>query len=499
MKHRVDNAEWKKETALIMAFFTSVPLERHSFWKRLTDEERHYLNNAFTHGSWDAPRMEKFILPGKRALAVFAICLGKKEDWTTRKGIIEVRKAVRGVRDAEYSNMAVCPDDFALSTDTMRTAELFVMQAEIAHYEFNSFKKAPPRGWFVVQEILYNSHKIKSRQLAAAIERGGVIGQSVNDARNLANTPGGDMTPRVLADKARSVGKKAGFAVKVLGEKNMEKLKMGAILAVSKGSAQEAQFIVMEYFGVAKKERPIVLIGKGITFDSGGLHIKQGSGMDDMHMDMSGGAAVIGALGAIASLKLKVNVIGLVGAVENMPSGESYRPGDLVRSMAGTTIEVVSSDAEGRVTLADALTYAEKYDPSHVIDAATLTGDCLIALGHHASALFSRDDHFAQLIERAGENVGDYVWRMPLWDEYECGLKGVFGDYLNAPKNREAGAVNAALFLYQWAKKFRLWAHVDIASTMLTAADQHLGKGASGAATALFIECVRCLASKHKT
>jgi leucyl aminopeptidase len=253
---------------------------------------------------------------------------------------------------------------------------------------------------------------------------------------------------------------------------------MGAILGVAKGSDAPPRFIIIEYKGKAEK-KPIVFVGKGVTFDTGGLNLKPGKSINDMHMDMSGGAAVIHALSAIARLKIKKHVIGIIPAVENMPSGSSYRPGDVLRSMSGKTIEIGNTDAEGRVILSDALTYAERYTPRIVVDVATLTGAACVALGDQCSALFTKSDVIAKKLTDIGDHVGERTWRLPLWDEYEDGIKGTFADWSNVGKGHDGGAINGAMFLYQFAKKYP-WVHLDIAPVMTTHEGQHLGKGASG-------------------
>ena len=247
----------------------------------------------------------------------------------------------------------------------------------------------------------------------------------------------------------------------------------------------------MEYRGGAKSKKPLVFVGKGITFDTGGINLKPTGSLDEMHMDMSGGAAVLGALGAIARLQLRVNVIGIIPAVENMPSGSSYRPGDVLRSMSGKTIEVSNTDAEGRVVLSDALTYAERYGPKLVVDLATLTGACMVALARYASGLFSYDEQLISRMRKYGEQSGDFLWPLPLWEEYEDELKSKVADLSNANKTRNAGATNGALFLSKFAEKFPAWAHIDIASTMTTSPDMQLSSGARGAGTALLIELAR--------
>ena len=267
----------------------------------------------------------------------------------------------------------------------------------------------------------------------------------------------------------------------------MKILKMGGVLGVAQGSSEEPKFIVMEYSGGGKKDKPFVLVGKGVTFDSGGLNLKPSQHIYEMHMDMSGGSAVINTIALAARLKLKRNVIALVPAVENMPSGSSYRPGDLLRTMSGKTIEVLDTDAEGRVILSDALTYAEQYQPKLVVDVATLTGAAAVALGQRASGIFTKDEKLARLAQELGEEAGDYVWPLPLWDEFEDEIKGTFGDWANVGRTRYGGASTGAIFLYQFAKNYP-WLHIDIAPTMTSIDGQFLAKGATGVPVRLLLK-----------
>jgi len=250
---------------------------------------------------------------------------------------------------------------------------------------------------------------------------------------------------------------------------------------VGRGSDEESKFIIMEYFGGAKNEKPIVLVGKGVTFDSGGLNLKPSSSMNGMNMDMSGGASVIHAMALVAKNKLKKNVIGLIPSVENFVSGKSYRPGDIIRSMSGQTIEILNTDAEGRVILADALTYAQKYNPEIVIDVATLTGAAAVALGERASAIFTDDDELSKKLEEIGEKTGDYVWRLPMWEEYENEIKGSLGDWTNIHNkdSRYGGATYGAIFLKQFIKGYK-WVHIDMAPRMTSMAGEYLAQGALG-------------------
>jgi leucyl aminopeptidase len=477
------------------------------------NEEKESFSYCFAHGADNAyvsAVIKKFsgeygeitsiTLPSNADARVFCIGLGEKKSGTTRKLRTAARKIFLQAKSQKTKHIAVCLDDFACKdVSSARIAELLAVNFEMANYSFTRYKETSKDEWKHIESVFYYfRHSAAQKNIQKALSDGAIIGTHVNRTRDLANTPGGDMTPKRLAHSASMDGKKYGYDVTVLGEKEMKKIGMGGILGVSRGSDEEAQFIIMKYMRGPKNQKPIAFIGKGITFDSGGLHLKIGKGMNEMHLDMSGGATVIGAMGAIAQLALRVNVIGIVPAVENMPSGQSYRPGDILTSLSGKTIEVESPDAEGRVVLADALTYVEKYHPSVVVDIATLTGACVIALGKHAIGLLTPHDTYAEFLSKMGEESGDYVWRLPLWEEYESEVKGIFGDVVNAPKNGEAGAINGGMFLYQFAKKFPTWAHLDIASTMTGGEGLYLAKGASGTATRLLIDIARNNIKSHE-
>lgn len=494
MKHSVVLEHKRGASTRVACVFAGTPLKRVATSLGLASSDRPFLESAAKSFTGEYLACERFALPSDPTQSILLLGLGAKKEWTQRRLRIAARKTVMAAKASHTASFAVHLDEWKLPGLSLeKIAAEIAINTELAGYEFRRYKEKPKEGWPEVEGIEYVSSQ--TRQIASlkkAVEDGRVIGAYTNITRDLSNTPGGDMTPKILAGEALRLGKEAGVRVTVLDEKKMNDLKMGALLGVSKGSKEEAQLIVLEYRGAASVAgKPIVFLGKGITFDSGGLHLKPSSSMDEMHMDMSGGAAVIAAVCAIARLKLKVNCVGIIPAVENMPSGESYRPGDILTSMSGKTIEVVSPDAEGRVVLADALTYAKKYTPRLVVDVATLTGACAVALGHHAFALLTPQKKVEDMIRLSGEQSGDYVWPLPLWSEYEADIKGTVGDILNAGKNREAGTINGAQFLYQFAKDFPAWAHLDIASTMTTAQDQLLSRGASGTGTRLLIEIAR--------
>jgi leucyl aminopeptidase len=359
------------------------------------------------------------------------------------------------------------------------TAEALVCAVSDAAYVYRATKpSAAPAAKLSAVTLL----TAKGQQAAAqaGLKRGAAIAAGVTLARECANRPGNVCTPSYLAAEAKKLAKADRLKVEVLDRKDCEKLGMGSFLAVAQGSAEPLKFVVLRYNGGTKGDAPVVLVGKGITFDTGGISLKPGAEMDEMKFDMGGAASVLGTFKALAELQPRINVVGLIPATENMPSGKAVKPGDVVTSMSGQTIEILNTDAEGRLILCDALTYAERFKPAAVVDVATLTGACVIALGHVRSGLFSPDDALAGELLAAGEAGQDLAWRMPVDAEYDEGLKTHFADMANIG-GRAGGAITAAMFLKRFTGKFR-WAHLDIAGTAWKSGQ---AKGATGRPVAL--------------
>ncbi len=331
-----------------------------------------------------------------------------------------------------------------------------------AIYVYRHTKPSAPKAAAMVRFTLVCG-KAQARDVAAGLQRGAAIAAGVTLARECGNRPGNFCTPTYLAEQAERLGKEHGLKVQVLDRKAVEKLGMGSFLAVAQGSSEPLRFIVARYEGAPKSQAPLVLVGKGITFDTGGISIKPSAEMDEMKYDMGGAAGVLGTLRAIAEIKPKLNLIGIIPSCDNMPSGHAVKPGDVVTSLSGQTIEILNTDAEGRLILCDALTYAERFKPAVVVDIATLTGACVVALGHHRSGLFTSDDALATELLNAGDAALDPCWRMPLDEEYDEGLKSNFADMGNVGP-RAGGAITAAMFLKRFTSKYR-WAHLDIAGT----------------------------------
>jgi leucyl aminopeptidase len=430
-----------------------------------------------------------------------SVPFGETKPLSRRRFILQMRKSISLAKQNKIKSIAIdfkdikalAPTEFTDHEAAKIAATAFIM----ANYEHTTYKTRAKDAYAGVETVALLSAPKEAIQGVALGEQ---IGRAVNATRELSNTPGGDMTPKILASAAKAAAKTAGagakLAVKVLGRKEIEKVGMGAVLGIAKGSAEEPQFIVMEYKGGPQSQKPVVLVGKGVTFDTGGLQIKPGDHMYEMHMDMSGGAAVINTIALAAKLKLKVNVVALVPAVENAASGSAVRPGDMLKSLSGKTIEILHTDAEGRVILADAITYAKRYNPAIVVDVATLTGAALIALGEQASAVMMRPaepNHIMKLLDLA-ERSGDYVWPMPLWEEYDDMVKGKFGDVPNistAGNSRYGGVIAGGKFLEVFAKELDCpWVHIDMAPKMTAAAGEFLAKGAAGAPVRLLLAIV---------
>lgn len=425
-----------------------------------------------------------------------SVSFGEKKPLTRRNLILFLRKIVATTKQNRVKRLDINFKDIrALAGKGLSDHDLGALAGEafvMANYEHVTYKEKPKEGFSFIETVAVRNTPEEGKK---GFWRGGyMIGGEVNATRELANAPGGDMTPKKLADAAKKAAKGTKVKVKVLGRKEMAKLGMGAILGIAKGSTEEPQFITLEYFGASRKDKPVVLIGKGVTFDTGGLQIKPGDHMFGMHMDMSGGAAVIHAVALAAKLKVKANVIGLIPAVENSPSGEAVRPGDILKSLSGKTIEILHTDAEGRVILADAITYAKKYSPRVVVDVATLTGAALVALGTQCSGLMSTDQKFEDLLRELGEKSGDYVWPFPLWEEYDAMVKGTFGDIPNIStdgNSRDGGVIAGGKFLEVFAKELNCpWAHLDIAPRMTASPNEFLAKGAAGAPVRLLLALV---------
>ncbi|PPD57123.1 MAG: leucyl aminopeptidase, partial [Methylotenera sp.] len=343
-----------------------------------------------------------------------------------------------------------------------------------ATYQVNAIKakKADP---VALTKLTIHVDKADNDAAESAIKQGAAIAAGVTVAKDLGNLPPNICTPTYLGEQAKLMAKQYGFKVEVLERAEIEKLGMGSFLGVAQGSVEPPRLIVLQHLKGKKSQKPVVLVGKGITFDTGGISLKPGGDMDEMKYDMCGAASVLGTFKAIGEMDLAINVVAVIPTCENMPDAGAIKPGDILTSMAGLTIEVLNTDAEGRLILCDALTYAERFEPSAVVDIATLTGACVIALGHHPSAVFSNKDALAKELLEAGEAAHDRAWHMPLWEEFQSQLDSNFADMANIG-GRAGGSITAACFLSRFAKKYD-WAHLDIAGTAWKSGKEKGGTG----------------------
>jgi len=401
---------------------------------------------------------------------------------------VDMKSAMTGLtaslKAAETKKLTVVSPD-SLSASTLQA--LLVALAEGTYVYGTTKSKPATRALTQVILGLPSVNLILQNALKATV---GMI-QGIEFAKEWANRPANHATPTMLAKAAMALAKSGAMSCEVLGPKEVAKLGMGSFMAVAQGSAEPLRFIVLKYQGGAKSEAPTVLVGKGITFDTGGISIKPAGQMDEMKFDMGGAASVLGVFKSLSAIQPQINVVGLIPACENMPDGLAVKPGDVVTSMSGQTIEILNTDAEGRLILCDALTYAERFKPHAVIDIATLTGACVVALGAVRSGMFATEDPLAQALLKAGDEAMDLCWRMPLDDEYADSLKSNFADVANVG-GREGGAITAAKFLHRFTKKYP-WAHLDIAGTAWKGG---ASKGATGRPVGLLLHY---LLSQHSS
>jgi leucyl aminopeptidase len=450
-----------------------------------------HLSNLIRRGDMDGSKEQYLLLhnvPGMIADRVLLIGCGKEreiDDRAYRKIIANSIRALNSTGSLEcvnyLSELTIKGRDH---TWKIRQA---VQAAEHSLYQFDELKSKKKKTRRPLRKITFTVPTRKELpQGEKAMQEGRAIANGIKLTRDLANRPSNICTPGYLAQQAIELAKgHRSLTVTVLEEADMKKLGMGSLLSVSQGSEEPAKLITLEYKGSRKTQKPIVLVGKGVTFDTGGISIKPAQAMDEMKYDMCGAASVLGTIAAVAELGLPINVVGVIPSVENMPGGSATNPGDIFTSMSGKTIEVLNTDAEGRLILCDAITYSERFNPEVVIDIATLTGACVIALGAHASGLLSNHNPLARDLLSAGEESGDRAWQLPLWDEYQQQLNSPFADIANIG-GREAGTVTAACFLSRFAEKYH-WAHLDIAGTAWISGNN---KGATGRPVSLLMQYI---------
>ena len=400
-------------------------------------------------------------VPGIAAERVLLVGLGKQEDFGEKAYRDAIAATVRALKDTGTKDALVTLSELAVGKrDLAWRLRQGVLVANDGLYRFDQLKSTKDAAGPALATLSFSA---AGKEAEEALGQGQAVAAGMDLARELGNLPGNICTPTYLAQRAQKLAKEFKLKCEVLDRARMEKLGMGSLLSVAKGSHQPPRFIILQHQGGKARAKPIVLVGKGITFDTGGISLKPGPEMDEMKFDMCGAASVLATFRAIAQMKLPLNVVGLIPTTENMPGGAASKPGDIITSMSGQTIEILNTDAEGRLILCDALTYAERFEPECVVDIATLTGACVIALGHVASGLLANNDELAQELLEAGQTAFDRAWQLPLWDEYQEQLKSNFADMGNIG-GRPAGTVTAACFLARFTKKYR-WAHLDIAGT----------------------------------
>ncbi len=399
--------------------------------------------------------------------------LGLKKNLNLEKIRVAAARGVRLCASPKIKRIATevlsDPAPSAYSPEDIARAQ--TIGAVLALYAFDKyFTKKDRKEILTVKQLVFFSHDLSDSNYVKKIEKGvktgAIIGNSTNYARDLGNEPSNILYPESLAELVRERSETRKYDVEIFDKKKLTQLGMGGVLEVARGSMREPRFIILKYNGADKDESPYIIVGKGVTFDSGGISIKPAAGMSSMKIDMGGAAAVIGVFDAISQLGIKLNVMGMIPAVENMPSGSSYKPGDVIRAYNGMTIEVDNTDAEGRLILVDALSYASEFKPKAVIDMATLTGAAVVALGNVTSIVMGNNEDLIHKLELAGNQTFDRVWQLPLWDEYDYMIDSEIADVRNQGVARQAGTIIAGMFLKRFIGQYP-WAHIDIAATAI--------------------------------
>lgn len=434
--------------------------------------------SVFTERKFQSPRL-------------FLVGLGEEKKLSLEKYRRAAAIAAKKAQASKLKHLALALPAELKGLTVQEIAQSLAEGAALSLYKFDRyFTERNGKNNTVNYITIVGQDTIDERQMKRVMKQTSIVCDAVYLARDLENAPGSEIYPETFADAAQESARRYGYRAEIWDKKRIEAEGFGGLLAVNSGSARQPRFIILEYNSGRKDLNTIVLIGKGITFDSGGISIKPASNMAEMKMDMSGAAAVLGTMEAVVRLKLPLHLVGLIPATENMPSGSSMRPGDIIRHYGGKTSEVDNTDAEGRLILADALVYAEKYKPSAVIDIATLTGACVVALGHHASGMMGNDDELIAKLKAAGEKTHERLWQLPLFEEYEKQIKSDVADVKNVG-GRWAGAITAGLFLKKFVGNYK-WVHLDIAGTAILEEDfPYAPKGGSGVGVRLLVEFLK--------
>ena len=457
-----------------------------------------YIKKVIKRGDLKGGKHESLLLQdieGISATRILLVGLGSKSAFKESECSEAVEFFSRKLKAMRLRSALVCIIEVAKFKKTISwKSQKLVESIESSLYEFQNLKARTKNKNSYLKSIDFLASKEEMDSLTEGIKKGVALSMGIKKAKDLGNLPGNICTPQYLADQAKELAKKyRAISTKVMEEKEIEALGMGAFMSVTKGSDQPGKFIIISYKGSTAKNPVHAVVGKGITFDTGGISLKPGAGMHEMIWDMCGAATAFGTVLAAAESKLPINLVVVLAAAENMPSGSASRPGDIVKSMSGQTVEILNTDAEGRLVLCDALTYVERFKPETVIDVATLTGACVVALGSHASAMYSNDNELAKALTKSGENSLDRVWQMPLWKEYQSQINSKFADMANIG-GREAGSITAACFLSRFAEKHR-WAHLDVAGTAFNGSGSK--KGATGRPVPLLFDYLSNIASSE--
>lgn len=473
------NPEKQRTACVVVAVYE--PRKLSAAAVQLDQASDGFLTNVVRRGDMEGKLGQTLMLfnvPNCQCDRVLLVGCGREREFSLPRLRQVVTTATKALDSGGSTDAVYCLADLAIKGhETASRVTQVVMAAEGALYHFDALKSTKQSQRRPLRKIVLN---IANRDELPACEQAAREGQAIANgvalARELGNLPGNVCTPTYLANAALKMGKRLKrLKVQILEQAEMEKLGMGALLSVARGSREPPKLIVLQYRGGAKDDKPVALVGKGLTFDAGGISLKPAPAMDEMKYDMCGAAGVLGAIHACAELALPINVVGVIPSSENLPDGAANKPGDIVTSMSGQTIEVLNTDAEGRLILCDALTYTERFEPTAVIDLATLTGACVVALGNHAHGLMSNHAPLAHELLTAGRAIHDRAWELPLWDEYQDQLDSNFADMANIG-GREGGAITAACFLSRYTKKFH-WAHLDIAGTAWVSGKEKGGTG----------------------
>ncbi|OIO20312.1 MAG: leucyl aminopeptidase [Candidatus Magasanikbacteria bacterium CG1_02_32_51] len=499
------NKENKKIDCLIIPIFEDVGLD--NFSKNLDKDLAKFVAKVFANKDFEGKKKQSsfFYIDSTKYERVLLVGLGKEKDLSIKNYKEIIGTAFLISQNKKYNKLNLVLSNILLKKfEVKRLVQETVVAIEIATYAYDEFKTKKDDKIIRLEEVnlLGDFDKTITKNLQTGIEEGFIIAGGVNFARHLGNIPPTIMTPTYLANEALQLAKaNKNIKTKVLSEAEIEKLGMGCLLAVGRGSKHETKFIIVEYWGTDKDKKPSVLVGKGITFDSGGLSLKPGDYMIDMKFDMLGAASVLGAIKVLTDLKVKKNIVVLIPSAENMPGGDSYRPDDILTAMNGATVEIKNTDAEGRLILADGLCYATKYEPKEVIDLATLTGACMSALGLEKSGIFTPEDKIVEKMIDLGEAIGENLWRLPLGEEYSEAMKSEVADIKNTGGvggERYGTASTAAAFLQfftqdkETGEKNYPWAHIDLASAIYGSKGKaHIRAGANGFGVQVLVEYLR--------